>query len=487
MSRTRVRTEDLFCARCRRAVRLGTHHWPEGYLCAGCFTRALETYGICTGCDVERLIPGLAPDGGKLCTDCAGGLGDFTCEQCGREARRYRRGVCGQCVLTERLRELLDDGTGSVHAELLPLLDALRQIRRPWGALTWTSKPHVQCNLRALARGEVPLTHDGLSQLTPWRSVAYLRDLLMQSGILPPADRQLLLFQGWLGEKLPAIDDAGHCRLLELFATWHVQRRLNTLADRGPLTGKQIQQARNEIHLAIAFLGHLAERGRTLADCTQADVDVWYAGGYTARRLTHAFLRWAMRSKHMTKVTVPHRSTSNPAPLAQHQRLTLLRQTVNRDDIPLQDRVAAALVLLHAQPLTRIARLTIDDVLWEHGEVLVRLGDPPSPVPEPFAGMLLAHLDQRPNTMTATNPDAPWLFPGRRAGQPMTPDTLELRLRYLGFPTQRGRTAAIRHLVLQAPAPVVARMLGYHDDTTAQLAAEAGGTWRRYAPGDHRR
>lgn len=357
----------------------------------------------------------------------------------------------------------------------------------PGGALTWTSHSHVQRNLRALARGEVPLSHDGLSRLTPWRSVAYLRDLLMQSGILPPADRQLLLFQRWLGERLPAIDDAGHRRLLELFATWHVQRRLRTLADRGPLTSNQLQQAREEIRLAIAFLGYLAERGRHLVSCTQADVDAWYAGGYTARRLTHAFLRWAMRSKHMLKVAVPHRSTSNPAPLAQHQRLALLRQTVNRDDILLQDRVAAALVLLHAQPLTRIARLTIDDVLQEADEVLVRLGDPPSPVPEPFAGMLLAHLDQRPNTLTATNSDARWLFPGRRAGQPMTSHTLELRLRHLGFLTQRGRTAAIRHLVLQAPAPVVARMLGYHDDTTAQLAAEAGGTWRHYAPGDHSR
>ncbi|MBL3670835.1 hypothetical protein JL475_33750 [Streptomyces sp. M2CJ-2] len=69
----------------------------------------------------------------------------------------------------------------------------------------------------------------------------------------------------------------------------------------------------------------------------------------------------------------------------------------------------------------------------------------------------------------------------------MTPDTLEIRLRHLGFPTQRGRASAIRRLVLQAPAPVVARMLGYHDDTTAQLAAEAGGTWKRYAPGDHAR
>jgi hypothetical protein len=59
---------------------------------------------------------------------------------------------------------------------------------------------------------------------------------------------------------------AGHRRLLELFATWHVQRRLNSLADRGPLTSEQVQQARNEIRLATAFLDHLAERGRTLAE-----------------------------------------------------------------------------------------------------------------------------------------------------------------------------------------------------------------------------
>jgi hypothetical protein len=134
-----------------------------------------------------------------------------------------------------------------------------------------------------------------------------------------------------------------------------------------------------------------------------------------------------MRSKHMLALTVPHRSTSNPAPIAQHQRLALLRQAVNREDVALQDRIAAVLVLLYAQPLTRITRLTTDDVVQEDGEVLVRLGDPPSPVPEPFASLLLAYLDQRPNTMTATNPDARWLFPGRRAGQPMTSDTLELR------------------------------------------------------------
>ncbi|MEU0297948.1 hypothetical protein ABZ252_00455 [Streptomyces sp. NPDC006175] len=49
-------------------------------------------------------------------------------------------------------------------------------------------------------------------------------------------------------------------------------------------------------------------------------------------------------------------------------------------------------------------------------------------------------------------------------------------------------TAAIRQLALQAPAPVIARMLGHNDDHTHhRIAEEAGGTRRHYAPGDHRR
>jgi hypothetical protein len=37
------------------------------------------------------------------------------------------------------------------------------------------------------------------------------------------------------------------------------------------------------------------------------------------------------------------------------------------------------------------------------------------------------------------------------------------------------------------PAPVVADALGYHQVTTAKLAAQTGGTWSRYAAGDHLR
>lgn len=85
----------------------------------------------------------------------------------------------------------------------------------------------------------------------------------------------------------------------------------------------------------------------------------------------------------------------------------------------------------------------------------------------------------------AISQNSPWLFPGRRASQPMNPATLRDALRELGIPAEKGRTSAIRQLVLQAPAPVIAQALGYHDKSTTRIAAEAGAPWESYAPGDH--
>jgi hypothetical protein len=44
-----------------------------------------------------------------------------------------------------------------------------------------------------------------------------------------------------------------------------------------------------------------------------------------------------------------------------------------------------------------------------------------------------------------------------------------------------GRAAALRQLVIEVPAPVVADALGFHQNTTARHVAIAGGTWNRYA------
>jgi hypothetical protein len=113
-----------------------------------------------------------------------------------------------------------------------------------------------------------------------------------------------------------------------------------------------------------------------------------------------------------------------------------------------------------------------------------RLGEPASPVPAPVAALLLEHIENRDNMNTATNPTSRWLFPGR-AGQPARPDHLSALLNEVGVPATAARGAAIRQQLLELPAPVVADALGYHDKTTTRLLNETGGTWSRYASGDH--
>ncbi|MFG2987175.1 hypothetical protein ACGFYQ_39045 [Streptomyces sp. NPDC048258] len=150
-------------------------------------------------------------------------------------------------------------------------------------------------------------------------------------------------------------------------------------------------------------------------------------------------------------------------------------------------RVAGVIVLLAAQPVSRIVRLTVDDVIRDGTTVLLRLGEPASPVPALVAALLLEHIANRDNMNTATNPASRWLFPGRRAGQPAGPGHLPALLNEIGVPSAAARAAAIRQQLLELPAPVVADALGYHGKTTTRLRNEAGGAWSRYAPGDHAR
>ena len=152
----------------------------------------------------------------------------------------------------------------------------------------------------------------------------------------------------------------------------------------------------------------------------------------------------------------------------------------------LTERVIAMLILLYAQPLSRITRLTLHDITIDtHGQMLIRLGDPPAPIPAPFDAIITDYLAARPNLTTATNPDSTWLFPGRRAGQPLHPTTIRSRLSTLQIPNLPGRSRALREMLLQAPPAVVAGMLGYTTSKAEAIAAETGATWKRYAAGDH--
>jgi hypothetical protein len=108
------------------------------------------------------------------------------------------------------------------------------------------------------------------------------------------------------------------------------------------------------------------------------------------------------------------------------------------------------------------------------------------PLLRPAEQVFDAMLDGWRNQQLARNLTASTVE-GRRAGQPIHARGLSALINALGIPATAGRAAAIRHHVLDMPAPVVATAFGYQHVTTTRLAAEAGTTWARYAGGEHRR
>ncbi|WP_236076353.1 hypothetical protein [Streptomyces coffeae] len=83
---------------------------------------------------------------------------------------------------------------------------------------------------------------------------------------------------------------------------------------------------------------------------------------------------------------------SRRAALSEDERLDALGRLLTDTEIPTRLRVAGVIVLLYAQPVSRIVPLTVDDVIRDSGAVLLRLGEPASPVPAPVAVLLLEHI-----------------------------------------------------------------------------------------------
>lgn len=395
-------------------------------------------------------------------------------------SRRIGRPPSARKHFGEQLRELLADGTGQLHPGLAGLYGDLVSMPEPGRGRTWLrNNPTAAQYLRGLACGDIPLTHDALHDLPSWRTAAHLRDLLMASGALPRIDRQILLFERWYRLELQAVSDPGHAQLLRQFATWHLLPHMRAKAAQEALGPGTRNAAANHFTLARRFLAWLASRDRQLRHATQPDIDAWHVTQAQPEAL-RGFWAWAIASRTMPRLDIPARPGNRRPPVSQHRRLALLNRFLTDQRISLRTRVAACLLLLYAQPVSRLVRLTIDDILDHDGQIFIRLGDPPAPVPDPFAAMLTELAANPANMNTAANPACSWLFPGGRVGQPLTPGALLQQFRALGVPTTQTRTAAFRQLVLQAPAPVVARALGYSPGTATCHVIAAGGTWNRY-------
>lgn len=480
--RPKVTDGSMECARCHREMRRTAATWPDGRICNSCYYEATSLYGDCPSCGFHRLLPGRLDIGDQaVCRDCARIRQNFYCTSCNEERRPYRGNVCARCSLRGDLERTFVHSNSP--AGFSQLIDALCAADRAESIITWKRSDKVQALLRSLGDGTTPLTHDGLDQYEPsGRHVDHLRAILQHHEVLAARDKYLAYFERWIEDKLRSVSDPQISTPIRQFATWHHLKRINELALAGRPTRGPVHASKQDITEALKFLEWLrSEHGRTIADCTQQDVDLWGTTGPTTRHLIRTFIIWCKKMRVNRSITLGHRQAKTVRVLSQDQRLEWIRELLSGDSESLPYRVAGTLLLLYAQPLVKVSAIPMSKVLVPPDGLALELGVTPSPVPEPFADMLRTHIVTRPNMRTAAG-ESPWLFPGMRAGEHIHPDGVMARLRKLGINILAARNAALRELVTQVPAPVVAEMLGYSDQVVHRHAELAAEPWGRYVP-----
>ena len=405
------------------------------------------------------------------------------CPGCGEETVRGRG--CARCTLRRHLEGVLRDDTGQVRPELRVLLDALDALAghgRPITVQNWLRNSDATPTLRELATGRLPLTHAALDDLPDSKVLAHLRAVLVAAGTLPARDEQLARLERWITATIAARPDPDERHLLHRYGNWYLVRRLRARS-RGATSYHQAVAVRQRVRFAIAFLDALADRGLTLATATQPDLEAWLTSDAAAgRHELGEFIRWASANK-ITALTLPSSNWSGPAAAIQaHERWDQARRLLHDQTLNPADRVAGLLVLLYAQRAASIARLTLDHLEVTPSAVRLRLGPEPIDLPRPLDHLAATLADtSRGHRAIGDRGTSPWLFPGRRPGQPISAYQLGTRLKNLGIRPWQARNAALFDLAMDLPAALLDRLLGINVEVAATWQRATAGDWTTYA------
>lgn len=463
------------CAHCG-CDRPPTVRWPEGPVCEPCYRAALSRRGRCEGCGTERRLVSPPGEGATHCASCAGVPSLAVCRSCGADERPYADGHCVRCALRIRARALL----GPPGGPLEPVYAAIVAAPQPYSAHNWLRSGASARILAALAaRGE--LTHEALDAAAPARAADFLRHILVANGVLAPRDEGLVRLEAWIKARLATVADVEDRRLLRAYATWRLLRQARQRAPGSSQPDTPTAHVKVRLNAAIALVGFLAERGRKLSACTQADVDAWAASG-TAAHEGRDFLVWAAERRAVANVIVAGRASEPATALDDDTRWSALERLLHDEKLELSDRVAGCLVLLYGQQVSRIATITGDQLSVEGELVRLRLGPTAIEVPEPLGGLLVRLAREGRRYVGVGSPaTSPWLFPGMSPGRPMGASHLGQRLRNLGIPTRPGRRAAMILLASRLPGAALADLLGIAPTTAVDWVRAAGGDWTTYA------
>ncbi|MFI5529245.1 hypothetical protein ACIA8O_11965 [Kitasatospora sp. NPDC051853] len=473
------RSQDT-CALCHRMAGVKTR-WPLGPVCQPCYSRTKRHPGECPLCTAVRPLIGLDTKDRRICGPCAGTDKHYSCATCGNSGDNRRKNQCHRCAMPDELRAAF--GQTACETFLAPLVDALQQVGNPPAVMNWLHRENSGAALlRELLASGYPLTHELLDTFPNRVSALYLRNLLVQSEILPTRDERMAQAEAWMNRVLEAVPDR-HRLILQPYATWVVLRRVRQRARDGRLTASGASHARTQINCARNFLAWVDSLNLQLRTVTQTEVDWWIADGATSRLRLRDFLRWTSRTRLSQDLFVPGWPDSEPVNfLDQDEHIAQLTRCVNDAGLPADVRAAGALVLLYGVRVTRISQLKAEHIRQTSDGSSIELGASPVLMP-PAVEQLVTTQAEAARRYQATQPGSTaerWLFPSPLPGRPASAHRLSMRLVEHGIEVRSARNTALSSLADDLPAPVIADLLGLHINTAERWSKLAKRDWTGY-------
>ena len=463
------------CARCQRR-RPVQAVLPEGSVCTRCYDVARNEMGSCELCGAHGWILHVAAR--VLCAGCAG-VTDFRCKSCGGQGRFYEKNLCASCVCRRRLSAALEKA-GKVPPQLSELVDALSHAPNPRVIINWLARSEGARLLADLAKAP-EITHELLDEMPQTKWLSFLRNLLVHFSALPERNVEFTSLELWLKVFLREYT-ARIATSIRMFAEWQLFRRLRRKAAKDRLTIYSAKWARMRLRMSATFLVWLDDQGKSLADCRQSDVDDWLSSGNTTKYLIRDFLVWASARGFTSDLRVPRRKVLTAAsPIDSDAQWEAIDRLFLQAGIPVRDRVAGLFVLLFAQNLTRIQRLTTEHILLTSDGVTCAFGKDPVVLPE-LLGSFIFELQkaQESNPKARRRDGTFWLFTGRTPGRPIDIEILRKSLQRYGIVLRSHRKASQLQLASIAPA-ILAGTLGMHINTAVKLHRTSRSSRHRYA------
>jgi hypothetical protein len=150
----------------------------------------------------------------------------------------------------------------------------------------------------------------GLDEIPPSRNVHYIRQMMVQTGVLVERHEDLERLPAWLDHHLLAIP-TDHANLVRPYLHWFLLRRARRRAVNRSFPASAGRELRRRILVALELLDWLDGNRITLDQLQQDDLDRWLSEQNTQRRhLVRYFLKWTHPARSFTKTGRAHHSSS---------------------------------------------------------------------------------------------------------------------------------------------------------------------------------